>query len=84
MIWVHEPKIKVDGITKYIDTTDFKFDNSFGEKEETPVLYDCMVSPVIESLFNKGVVTCFAYGQTGSGKTYTMKGVQTSCIRDLF
>jgi len=52
----------VDGITKYIDTTDFKFDNTFSEKEETPVLYDCMVSPVIESLFNKGVVTCFAYG----------------------
>lgn len=24
---IHEPKTKVDGITKYIDTTDFKFDN---------------------------------------------------------
>lgn len=43
-----------------------------------------MVSPCIESLFNKGVVTCFAYGQTGSGKTFTMKGVQASSIRDMF
>lgn len=61
-IRVHEPKTKVDGITKYIDTTDFKFDNAFGDQENTSALYDCMVSPVIESLFNKGVVTCFAYG----------------------
>ena len=43
-----------------------------------------MVNPVIESLFNRGIVTCFAYGQTGSGKTFTMKGVQTSSIRDVF
>jgi kinesin family protein 2/24 len=59
---VLEPKMKVDGITKYIDTTDFKFDNTFGDREETNILYDNMVSPVIESLFNKGVVTVFAYG----------------------
>ena len=26
-IRVHEPKLKVDGITKYIDTIDFTFDN---------------------------------------------------------
>lgn len=43
-----------------------------------------MVNPVIESLFNGGIVTCFAYGQTGSGKTFTMKGVQNSSIRDIF
>ena len=30
---VHECKIRVDGITKYIDDTDFKFDNSYSEKE---------------------------------------------------
>lgn len=75
-IRVLEPKMKVDGITKYIDTTDFKFDNTFGDHENTNVLYDYMVEPVIESLFCKGVVTVFAYGQTGSGKTFTMKGVQ--------
>lgn len=76
--------MKVDGITKYIDTIDFKFDNTFGDHEDTPVLYDNMVSPVIDSLFNKGVVTVFAYGQTGSGKTFTMKGVQASSISDMF
>ena len=26
-IRIHEPKVKVDGITKYIDTIDFNFDN---------------------------------------------------------
>jgi kinesin family protein 2/24 len=28
---VHEPKIKVDGITKYVQDTSFKFDNTFNE-----------------------------------------------------
>jgi DNA replication protein DnaC len=26
--------------------------------------------PLIETIFNQGMATCFAYGQTGSGKTY--------------
>ena len=34
-IVVHEPKIKVDGITKYVQDTSFKFDNTFGEKENS-------------------------------------------------
>ena len=37
-IRIHEPKMKVDGITKYIDTTDFKFDNVYSEHEDTEVL----------------------------------------------
>ncbi len=84
MVRVHEPKMKVDGITRYIDTIDFQIDNAYHELEETEGLYQTMVNPVIESLFCKGIVTCFAYGQTGSGKTYTMKDVQASSIRDLF
>lgn len=83
-IRIHEPKKKVDGITDYIDTTDFKFDNVFGEKEDTGAIYESMVEPVIETLFCKGIVTCFAYGQTGSGKTFTMKGIQSSSINDMF
>jgi len=35
-------------------------------------------------LLNGGVCTVFAYGQTGSGKTFTMKGVQTEAIQDLY
>ena len=32
--------------------------------------------PLVESIFEKGMATCFAYGQTGSGKTYTMMGTE--------
>ena len=29
--------------------------------------------PLIETIFNQGMATCFAYGQTGSGKTYVSR-----------
>lgn len=34
-IAVHEPKVKVDGITKYVQDTLFKFDNTFNENENS-------------------------------------------------
>lgn len=34
-IVVHEPKYKVDGITKYINDTAFEFDNTFNENENS-------------------------------------------------
>jgi Kinesin-like protein len=83
-IVVHEPKYKVDGITKYIENSSFTFDNSFNEKETNEDVYTYSVGPHIEFILNKGIVTCFAYGQTGSGKTYTMRGIQQLCIHDLF
>jgi kinesin family protein 2/24 len=81
---VHEPKIKVDGLTKYVENYDFNFDNSFHEKETSDTLYEKMLLPLIPSLFSGGMVTWFAYGQTGSGKTFTMKGVQEEAIKDIF
>ena len=81
---VHEPKIKVDGITKYVENHDFNFDNSFNEKESTEIVYQTMIYPLMASLFEGGVVTCFAYGQTGSGKTFTMKGIQDEAINEIF
>lgn len=71
-IYVHECKIKVDGITKYIEDHEFYFDNSFSDKETTEDVYNYTINPNINLILNKGIVTCFAYGQTGSGKTYTM------------
>ena len=70
--FIHECKIKVDGITKYIEDHEFVFDNSFHEKETTEDVYKYSVYPTINMIFNKGIITCFAYGQTGSGKTFTM------------
>ncbi len=39
-ILVHEPKIKVDGITKYIQNHDFTFDNTYGNKETSGHVYE--------------------------------------------
>ena len=83
-VTVHECKIKVDGITKYLEDHQFYFDNTFAENESTQEIYDYTVGPMIEMVLNKGIVTCFAYGQTGSGKTYTMKGIQNLAIDHLF
>lgn len=71
-IYIHECKIKVDGITKYIEDQEFYFDNSFSDRETTEDVYRFSIFPTINMILNKGIVTCFAYGQTGSGKTFTM------------
>ena len=81
---VHECKIRVDGITKYIDDTDFKFDNSYSEKESAQDVYDFQLKTLLPTLFKNGVVTLFAYGQTGSGKTFTVSAVTKLAFRDLF
>ena len=83
-VCVYDCKMKIDGITKYIDANEFYFDNVFNEYEDTNLLYNCSVKPAIKLLLQGGVVTCFAYGQTGSGKTFTMKGIQDSAIDSLF
>ncbi len=69
---MHECKIKIDGITKYIDDSDFIFDNSFNENHSSEDIFKHSVAPTLNMILNKGVVTVFAYGQTGSGKTFTM------------
>jgi kinesin family protein 2/24 len=69
---VHFPKVKVDGITKYLDNMTFTFDNTFNENENTREVYASSLRSLLPDLFSGGRVTMFAYGQTGSGKTYTM------------
>jgi len=84
VITVHECKYKVDGITKFVDNSDFVFDNSFSHLESNEELYKYSIQPIIDLVFNQGIVTVFAYGQTGSGKTYTMQGLSELAIHDLF
>ena len=81
---VHECKIKIDGITKYLEDHEFYFDNTFNENETTEDIYGYTIEPMINLVLKKGIVTCFAYGQTGSGKSYTMKGIQNLAIESLF
>ena len=84
VITVHECKYKVDGITKFVDNSEFIFDNSFSHSESNDELYKYSIQPILDLTFNQGIVTVFAYGQTGSGKTFTMQGLQELAIRDLF
>ena len=61
-IIVHECKYKVDGVTKMIENNEFKFDNAFGEDESNEELYFFQVRPILNLIFNQGIVTIFAYG----------------------
>lgn len=83
-IKVHFPKVKVDGITKYIDNHLFTFDNTFNENESNEDLYQYSMKKLLPLALNKTMITIFAYGQTGSGKTFTMQGMTNSAIKDLY
>lgn len=76
-IIVHEPKTKVD-LTKYLENQNFRFDFAFDESATNDLVYRYTAKPLVESIFERGMATCFAYGQTGSGKTHTMGGDFTS------
>ena len=83
-VYIHECKIQIDGITKYLEDHEFYFDGTFGENNNTLDIYNITLSPMINLILHQGIVTCFAYGQTGSGKTYTMKGLEKEAIDDLY
>lgn len=84
IIRIGEPKYKVDGITKFIENHDHRFDNVYGDNDDNSGIYKSMLRPMLDKLFDDGVVTIFAYGQTGSGKTFTMISLQTYAIGDIF
>ncbi|XP_061776046.1 kinesin-like protein KIF2C isoform X2 [Nerophis ophidion] len=84
---VHEPKQKVD-LTKYLDNQIFQFDYSFDETSTNELVYGFTAKPLVQSVFEGGMATCFAYGQTGSGKTHTMggdfSGKQQNCAKGIY
>ncbi|XP_064625717.1 kinesin-like protein KIF2A isoform X2 [Lineus longissimus] len=93
---VHEPKTKVD-LTKFLENQTFRFDYAFDDTATNELVYRYTAKPLVESIFEKGMATCFAYGQTGSGKTHTMggdfttkgqqdcsKGIYALAARDIF
>ena len=51
-IFIHDCKFKVDGVTKTIENTEFKFDNSFSEHESNEELYFYQVRPILDLIFN--------------------------------
>jgi kinesin family protein 2/24 len=85
VVVVHDCKLKVDGISKFLDSTSFEVDHTFHENNTTDEIYQYVISPLVPFVVNKrGRATVFAYGQTGSGKTYTMEGIQTLLVHDLY
>lgn len=85
-VWVHSAKLRVDGISKYLDHNSFRFDHAFDEHATTDDVYRFSTMPLIDDVCSgTGVrATVFAYGQTGSGKTFTMEGIQALVSEDLF
>ena len=83
-VYIHECKIQIDGITKYLEDHEFYFDATFGENSKNFDIYNITLYPMINLVLNQGIVTCFAYGQTGSGKTFTMNALEKEAIDDLF
>lgn len=79
-------QLRVDGISKYIEHTNFRFDHTFGEGHTTEKVYDTCASPLIDYACagNGNRATIFAYGQTGSGKTYTMSEIQRRAAEGIF
>ena len=49
---------------------EFRFDYSFDETATNEIVYRYTAKPLVDTIFNQGMATCFAYGQTGSGKTH--------------
>jgi kinesin family protein 2/24 len=84
VVTVHGSKLKVDGISKYLDNTSYEVDHSFDEDSTTEQIYKYSVQSLVPFVVNGGRATCFAYGQTGSGKTYTMQGIQKYMVGDLY
>ncbi|XP_034094585.1 kinesin-like protein KIF2A [Gymnodraco acuticeps] len=95
VVMVHEPKQKVD-LTRYLENQTFRFDYTFDESSTNEMIYRFTAQPLVETIFERGMATCFAYGQTGSGKTHTMggdfsgknqdcsKGIYALSARDVF
>lgn len=66
-VWVHSAKLRVDGITKYLDHNSFRFDYSFHEQSTTEQVYEKSTLPLINFVCagKGGRATVFAYGQVG-------------------
>uniref|UniRef100_A0A1Q3G2H2 Kinesin-like protein n=1 Tax=Culex tarsalis TaxID=7177 RepID=A0A1Q3G2H2_CULTA len=78
---VHEPKTKVD-LTKFLENHNFRFDYAFDDSCGNELVYKYTAKPLVQTIFEGGMATCFAYGQTGSGKTHTMGGDFNGKVQD--
>ncbi|ESO09033.1 hypothetical protein HELRODRAFT_132965, partial [Helobdella robusta] len=65
-------------------------DRVYDKEQKTKVIFDELISPIMQDIMSGINGTIFAYGQTSSGKTYTMMGDETSpgiismCIKSIY
>ncbi|KAF1947277.1 kinesin [Clathrospora elynae] len=52
----------------------YQFDKVFSPAADQNMVFDEVVSPILDEVLGGFNCTIFAYGQTGTGKTYTMTG----------
>ncbi|MCJ1391011.1 kinesin motor protein cin8 [Xylographa bjoerkii] len=52
----------------------YHFDKVFSPAADQSMIYEDVVTPLLEEMLQGYNCTIFAYGQTGTGKTYTMSG----------
>jgi kinesin family protein 2/24 len=45
---IHETRLKVDGITKFLQNTDFTFDCAYGEHDSSEEIYGTTLQPLTE------------------------------------
>jgi kinesin family member 2/24 len=60
IVVVHDCKLKVDGITKYLDNNLFRLDHTFHEDDTTDDIYMYAVQPLAEFVLDGGRATVFA------------------------
>jgi kinesin family protein 2/24 len=86
-IVVHETKPKVD-LTNFLQNRPFRFDCAFDETCYNDFVYKYTAEPLVQTIFEGGMATCFAYGQTGSGETHTMgsdfQGKTQDCKKGIY
>jgi hypothetical protein len=76
---VHEPKTKVD-LTKYLENHNFRFDYSFDETVDNLMVYHYSAKPLVKTIFEQGMATCFAYGQVCGGTAYMIWHSSIDCM----
>lgn len=60
LVVVHDCKMKVDGISKYLDNNAFEFDHTFHEDDSTDDVYFYAVQPLVDFVLQGGRATVFA------------------------
>ncbi|TFY60095.1 hypothetical protein EVG20_g7553, partial [Dentipellis fragilis] len=62
------------GVISLAPTKTYPFDLVFGPEADQAMIYQDVVSPMLDEVLMGYNCTLFAYGQTGTGKTHTMQG----------